>query len=100
MLTLKEQQEISEAVDMMDSQFTGDLIDKAEYYDIDEDPITMLTKVTIFDVDGAALATAEVEDYDMAMAYMEDNFDLEEYDPEEADDDAAAGASRWGHSRS
>lgn len=97
MLSLNEHKEINEAVQSMDTQFTDDLIDQAEYYDIEEDEVTLQTTVTIYDVNGAVLATANVEDYDVAMAYMEEVFYLEEYDDEEADGDAAAGASRYGH---
>lgn len=96
-LTLKEHTEINEAVQSMDAQFTDDLIDKAEYYDIEEDELTLQTTVTIYDVNGAALTTATVEDYDTAWAYMEEMFDLEPLDDDDTDADAAAVNSRWGH---
>jgi len=97
MLTFKEHVQLKEAVQSMDLQFTDDVIDKAEYYDIDEDETTLQTTVTIYDANGGVLTTANVEDYDVAMAYMEDMFDLEPYEADEADDDAAAGNSRYGH---
>jgi len=97
MLTLNEYKEIKEAVQSLDLQFTDDVINKAEYYNIEEDEVEMQTIVTVYDANGGVLVTANVEDYDMAIAYMEDMFDLEEYSSEEADDDAAAGNSRYGH---
>ncbi len=97
MLSLQEHVEISEAVQSMDDQFTDDIIDSAEYYEIEEDPVTLLTTVTLFDANCAPLTSATVEDYDTAEAYLEELFDLEPYDADEADDDAAAGASRYGH---
>jgi hypothetical protein len=97
MLTLNEYKEIKEAVQSLDLQFTDDVIDKAEYYNIEEDEVEMQTIVTVYDANGGVLVTANVEDYDMAVAYMEDMFDLESSNPEEANDDAAAGNSRYGH---
>lgn len=97
MLTITEHKEISEAVQTMDDQFTDDIIDSAEFYEIEEDPVTLLTTVTLFDANGAALTSATVEDYDTAEAYLEELFDLEPLDDEDVDDDAAAGASRYGH---
>ena len=97
MLTLKEHMILSEMVQSLDNQFTDDLIDKAEYYNVEEDEVTLQTQITIYDTNGAVLTTATVEDYDMALAYMEEYFDLEEYEPEETDKDSAAVASRYGH---
>ena len=97
MLSFKEHQMLSEMVQSMDAQFTDDVIDKAEYYDLEEDEVTLQTTVTIYDANGGVLTTATVEDYDMAQAYLEDHFDLEEFDPEDAEADAVAGASRYGH---
>lgn len=97
MLSFKEHQMLSEMVQSMDAQFTDDIIDKAEYYDLEEDEGTLQTTVTIYDANGGVLTTATVEDYDMAQAYLEGTFDLEEYEPDEAENDAAAVNSRYGH---
>ena len=98
-ITLQEYIEMSNDVDILDQQFTDDIIDNAEYYDIDVDPITTLVKVTLFDVNGGVISSATVNDYDVAMAYLEDVFDLEEYEPSLADDKAAAGNSPFGHAQ-
>lgn len=97
MLTLDEHRELCEAIDNMDSVFTDDVIDSAEYYDIDEDPVNLLVTVTLYDADGAALASAKCEDYDVAISYLEHMVDLEPIDEDDIEDDAAAGASRFGH---
>ncbi len=97
MLSLQEHTDIVAAVDILDDQYTDDVIDKAEYYDIEEDVVTLQTRVTIYDADGAVLSTAVVEDYDIALIYMEEVFDLEEIDHDETDSAAAAGGSRFGH---
>lgn len=97
MLTFQEHAQLNEVVQTMDLQFTDDLIDKAEYYDIKEDEITLQTTVTLYDSNGGVLTTATVEDYDTAVSYMEEVFDLEEYDPEDSDKQSAAVSSRYGH---
>lgn len=95
-LTLKEHQEICEAVDIMDQQFTDDVIDKAVYYDVTEDPVSLMANVTVFGEDGEVIATASVEDYDVAIAYLEDTFDLEPMDDDDIDSDVMAGSTRYG----
>lgn len=97
MLTLNEHRELSEAVQSLDDQFTQDIIDQAEYFEIEEDPVTLQTTVTVFDSNGAAVGSANCEDYDTALYYMEEVFDLDWSDDDDADDEAAAGASRYGH---
>lgn len=97
MLSLHEHAEITEAISTLDDQFTDDVIDKAEFYDVEEDVVTLQTKVTVYDDTGAVLSTCTVEDYDTAMAYMEEMFDLEPIDHDDTDSEAAAGASRFGH---
>lgn len=97
MLTLTEHKEVSETVESLDAQMTVDIIDKAEYFDIEEDPVTLQTVVSVYDENEAILSTFTVDDYDIAVSYMEDVFDLEWHDEEDVDPDAAAGASRYGH---
>ena len=97
MLTLTEHKQIAETVSSLDDQFTDEIIDKAEFFDIEEDEITLQTVVTLYDINGAVLTTAVVEDYDYAMAYLEEVFELEYNDPSETDPQAAASASNFGH---
>lgn len=97
MLTPDEYDEVIRDINTMDQQFTDDVIEKGEYYDIEEDPITLMTLVTIYDNNGAAIATAKVEDMDTAIVYMEEVFELEQIDFDEIDPVAAAVDSPWGH---
>lgn len=97
MLDQKEFRMLSEAVASIDAQLTDDIIENAEYFDIEEDVVTMKTIVTLYDANGGVVGTVEVEDYDYALAYMEEHFDLDWNDPEESDPEAAAGNSRFGH---
>jgi len=98
MLTYSEFDDITSDMNNLESMFSDEsIIDKAEYYDIEEDPVTLLITVTIYDENGAAIASTKVEDEDVAIAYLEEMFDLEVNDPDDADDTAAASASPWGH---
>ena len=97
MLSITELAELNEAVQSMDAQFSEDAIERAEYFDIEEDPVTLQTTVTLYDANGGVVTTANCEDYDTALYYMEEVFDLDFNDSEESDDQAAAGASRYGH---
>lgn len=97
MLSFKEHTMLSEMVQSLDPQFTDDVVDKAEFYDLEEDEVTLQTTVTIYDANGGVLTTATVEDYEMARAYLEDTFDLDEYDADDAEPDAVASNSRYGH---
>ena len=97
MLTYDEHEGVLRDINTMDDQFTDDVIAKGEYYTIEEDPITLLTVVTIYDTTGAAIATAKVEDMDTAIVYMEEVFELEQVDVDDTDPVAAAVDSPWGH---
>lgn len=98
MLTLKEFQLMKESVEELEQVLDNEeLMNKAEYYDLSEDPDTLDAVVTLYDESGAVLVTANVDDYDTAEAYLEEYFDLEEIDHDDRDPDAAASASRYGH---
>lgn len=97
MLSMNELAQINEAVQSLDAQFTQDVIDNAEYFDVYEDPVTLQTTVTVYDTNGAVVGTANCEDYDTAVGYMEETFDLDWNDSEDTDDASAAGNSRFGH---
>lgn len=96
-LSLNEHMMIQTDIDKLDDQLTDDIIANAVSFDIDEDPITLLTNVTLYDETGGVLTKFTVEDYDTAVVYMEETFDVEYADQDERDPDAAAGNSRWGH---
>ncbi len=97
MLSFDEYEEIMAAINTLDGQFTDDVIEKGEYYAIEEDPVTLFTVVTIYDANGAAIASAKVEDMDAAIVYMEEVFELDPVELAEIDPVAAAVDSPWGH---
>lgn len=97
MLSIQDYSKLMEEVDMADEQFDDDVIERADSYDIETEEETGLTTVTVYDESGAALRSVKFSDYETALVYMEENFELEEHDPEFAEPDAAAGVSRYGH---
>jgi uncharacterized protein YacL (UPF0231 family) len=98
MLSLNEFKQIQEsAEELMNVLDDPSILDKASYYDIEEDDQTLETTVTLYDEAGAALCSVKVDDYDVAETYLEEYFDLEEMDHEDRDADAAAVGSRYGH---
>lgn len=97
MLKLNEYVEISEAVEGLEQLLSDpDIYDRAESYDIEEDPATLDVIVTLYDAAGGVLSSAKVDSVDVAEVYLEEHFDLEPIDHEDRDDDAAAGASPFG----
>jgi len=97
MLSIKEMQQVNEAVDQFHETFSPEDLDKAEYYDIDEDPATLMTTITLYDGDANVIATFSAEDWDVAVALVSDEFDLEDIDDYEGDPSDAASNSRYGH---
>lgn len=85
MLTLKEHIEIHEAVthmfaDIDDHPFTDEQIDAAEFYELKWNPVSDQTELSIYDGNGATLATAGFSDPDLAIEVVEELFDLDEDD--------------------
>ena len=81
-LTIDEQIEVDMSIDEIDQILTDEIIEQAEYYEIVEDEETWVTTVTLFDMDGEELVAVEFDDYDVAVAVMEEIFDLD-YDDED-----------------
>ena len=98
MLSITEHQELMEATTTLEGLL--DSADEAEFYDIAEDPITLEIKVTLYDANGAPLGSAVVDDYDYAVVFMEEYFDIDPIDDEDIDATASASGSAWGHDNS
>ena len=98
MLSITEHQELMEATTTLEGLL--DSADEAEFYDIAEDPITLDIKVTLYDANGAPLGSAVVDDYDYAVVFMEEYFDIDPIEDEDIDDTASASGSAWGHDNS
>lgn len=77
-LSLQEQLEVSQAVEAFDLALTDEIYDLIEYYTMEEDDDTLQTTVKFYSGDGQELVSIEVEDWDVAVAFLEDTFDLED----------------------
>lgn len=60
--------------------FTDEQIEKAEYYDIQWNPVSANIDLRIFDEGGNGLGSVEFEDADLAIEYIETIFELDEED--------------------
>ena len=82
MLTLNEYIEIQEHVNTLveseQSFFTDEQIDQAAYYDLKFNPVSFMTVLSLHNEAGETLASVDFEDADVAIAYIEDTFDLED----------------------
>lgn len=98
MLTLQEQIDVYSDVDKLDAAIDDDVFEKAAYYDIEEDPINLTYTVTLFDENGEILVTIkDIEDYDTAEVYLEEEFGIDELDLDDIDAQSIASTSPWGH---
>lgn len=82
MLTLNEYIDINEQVSALveseQSFFTDEQIEAASYYDLKFNPVSFMTVLSLHNEAGETLASVDFEDADVAIAYIEDTFDLEE----------------------
>lgn len=97
LVSIKEMMEIRDDIATLDAAITDDLYDKIDSYEIEEDEVKLLYTVTLYDENGVALVAVDVEDYDVAEEWIMDRFDIDEHDPEDADAEAAASGSLYGH---
>jgi hypothetical protein len=61
-------------------QFTDEQIEKAEYFDLKWNAVTGKTMLCIYDENGEGLASVGFDDAEIAMAYAEEVFDMDEED--------------------
>jgi hypothetical protein len=64
-------------------QFSDDQIVQAEYYDIKWNPVSGKTEVNLYNSEAAPLGTMAFDDADIAIEFIEDNFDIDDDDVEE-----------------
>jgi hypothetical protein len=84
MLNLNEYTEIHEKMKLFEgesTEFTDQQLDDAEFYQFKLNPVSYCTEVTLYNVAEEPLGTVSFEDADIAIAFIEELFDLE---PEEA----------------
>lgn len=97
-LNLQEQMDAFDDIDKLDAGISDDAFENAAYYDIEENVADLTYTVTLYDDTGAAIATvSNIEDYDNAAAYLEEEFGIEVIDHDDVDDEAQAASTGWGH---
>lgn len=85
MLNLNEYTEIHEKMKLFEgesTEFTDQQLDDAEFYQFKLNPVSYCTEVTLYNAAEEPLGTVSFEDADIAIAFIEELFDLE---PEEAE---------------
>lgn len=84
MLQLNEFIQIDEMVEELfeatQAMFTDEQIDAAEFFNLKWNPVSGQTELTVYDVNGEALASVGFDDPDIAIAVVEDLFELDEED--------------------
>lgn len=86
MLTLSEHIEIEEKLKLFEGEssiFTDEQLDAAESYEMKWVPYTGQTELYLYDVDDNGLGSVTFDDADIAIAFLEEYFEL---DDEELDD--------------
>lgn len=85
MLSMNEYEEVASTVEELDDMITDDIIDRADFYTIEEDIESLLTELVLYDNEENKLITVKVEDYLTAIAYVEETFEIDEI--EDLDED-------------
>lgn len=81
MISLKEHIQISEMVQLMEGEspeFTPEQLEAAEYYTLKWNAISGNTILCLFDAAGQGLGNVEFEDADIAIAFVEEYFDIDD----------------------
>lgn len=100
MITLREQLEANAICEQWTEEFTDEQIEKAEFYKVKELYDKSGYLVMLYDDKEEELGGVVVPDMDVAFAYLEEIFDLEEVDAvevEEEDERDEISSSRYGH---
>lgn len=81
MISLREHAEISRVVKLMEGEsphFTDEQLDAAESYALKWNPVSGNTILCLYDAADLCLGTMEFEDADVAIAFIEEYFDLDD----------------------
>ena len=82
-LTLEEQVEVFDMVEVFDKLITDEIYERAASYEIEEDEESYVTTVKIYDEDDNVLVSVDVPDYDMALEILDDIFEVEAQEDED-----------------
>lgn len=94
MISLKEHIEITRVVQLMEGespQFTDEQLQAAEFYTLKWNPVSGNTKLCLFNAASEQLGDMEFSDPDVAIAFVEEFFDID--DDEAADLESYAWAN-------
>lgn len=83
MISLNEHIEINRVINLVEgeqTEFTEEQFEKAEYFDLKWNPVTANTILCIYDESGLKLGEVEFEDAEVAIAFVEEYFELDEED--------------------
>ena len=83
MISLREHAEIGRVMKLMEGespQFTDEQLEAAESYALKWNPVSGKTLLCLYDAADAGLGSMEFEDPDVAIAFVEEYFDLEDDD--------------------
>lgn len=94
-LSIDDMVALHDVMKTFDDNVSGTVLDEAEFFNIEEDEESLDSTVTLFDKDGKELVKFIVDDYEMALMYMTELFDVED---EELESMESAQNSRYGHS--
>lgn len=81
MISLKEHIEITRVVQLMEGespQFTDEQLAAAEFYTLKWNPVSGNTKLCLYNAGGEGLGDMEFEDPDVAVAFVEEFFDIDD----------------------
>jgi len=84
-LSIQEQQDVFDLVEVIDKLITDDIYDRAESYELIEDEETYITTLKIYDEDENVIVSCDVGDYDQALAILEEIFG--EVEPQDDEDE-------------
>lgn len=83
MISLHEHIQIEEGIQLLEgeqTEFTEEQYEKAEQYDLKWNPVSGNTILSIYDGAGLKLGDVEFEDAEIAIAFVEEYFELDEED--------------------
>lgn len=83
MLSINEHNEVMGDLEVLELLMTDEIYENAAEYEIIENVEDIIYTVNIYDDKGIIIASCKVEDSDVAEAFLEEEFDIEQTDEED-----------------
>lgn len=80
MLTLRESINLDMSFEQWQTNVTDDIIDQAEYYNLDWDAVAGKAVISLYDENSSVLCSVSFNDADMAIEFIQEYFELDESD--------------------